>query len=108
MFSETIYISHGASGSGRGQIVRNGHGGHQNGSSEVLYQESYGSNSDHSDNVRSFYKSRVIEKLYSDGVRATREESREVSCFVRSEIKWVFLKSLKVGQSMLTTEFRQL
>ena len=104
MFSETIYISHGASGSGRGQIVRNGHGGHQNGSSEVLYQESYGSNSDHSDNVRSFYKSRVIEKLYSDGARATREESREVSCFVRSEIKWVFLKSLKVGQSVLSAD----
>ena len=89
-------------GGGGGQIVRNGHGGHQTGSSEVLYQESYGSNSDHSDNVRSFYKSRVIEKLYSDGARASREESREVSCFVRSEIKWVFLKSLKVRQSVVS------
>ena len=103
MFSETIYISHGANGSvggvdggGQvGQVVSNGDGCHQNGSSEVLYKESYGSNSD---NVRSYYKSRVIEKLYSDGARATREESREVSCFVRSEIKWVFLKSLKVRQ----------
>ena len=104
MFSQTIYISHGAHASGEGgvggggQAISNGHEFHQNGSSEVLYKESYGSNSD---KVRSFYKSRVIEKLYSDGARATREESREVSCFVRSEIKWVFLKSLKVLQSVL-------
>ena len=92
MFSKTIYISHGANGSGGGggKVARNGP---QNVTGEVLYKESYGSNSD---NVRSFYKSRTIEKLYSDGARATREESREVSCFVRSEIKWVFLKSLKV------------
>ena len=97
MFSKTIYISHGANGSGGGggKVARNGH---QNGTSgEVLYKESYGSNSD---KVRSFYKSRTVEKLYSDGARATREESREVSCFVRSEIKWVFLKSLKVWQSV--------
>ena len=105
MFSQTIYISHGTHASGEGgvgggggQAISNGHEFHQNGSSEVLYKESYGSNSD---KVRSFYKSRVIEKLYSDGARATREESREVSCFVRSEIKWVFLKSLKVRQSVL-------
>ena len=96
MFSKTIYISHGANGSGGGggKVARNGP---QNVTGEVLYKESYGSNSD---NVRSYYKSRVIEKLYSDGARATREESREVSCFVRSEIKWVFLKSLKVWRSL--------
>ena len=102
MFSETIYISHSAngSGSGGGKGVRNGHGRPQNanGRGEVLFKESSGSNSEMTggDNVRSFYKSRITEKLYSDGARATREESREVSCFVRSEIKWVFLKSLKV------------
>ena len=107
MFSKTIYISHGANGSGGGggKVARNGH---QNGTSgEVLYKESYGSQADRpgGDNVRSFYKSRTVEKLYSDGARATREESREVSCFVRSEIKWVFLKSLKVWQSVSVEYF---
>ena len=100
MYSQTIVITHGPNGSGGGgQTGRNGPGCHQNGttSSEVLYSESYGRNSD---NVRSFYKSRVTEKLYSEGIRATREDSKEVSCFVRSEIKWVFLKSLKVRQSV--------
>ena len=105
MFSETIYISHAVngSGSGGGKGVRNGPGRPQNGSSEVLFKESYGRNSERTggDNVRSFYKSRVTEKLWGDGARATREESREVSCFVRSEIKWVFLKSLKVRQLLL-------
>ena len=100
MFSETIYISHSAGGAGGGpQVLRNG-AHHNHTSEEIHYQATNGSQSFNTgggrDQMRSYYKSRTVEKLYSDSARANRDERREVSCFVRSEIKWVFLKSIKV------------
>ena len=92
MFSETITINHGQ------MIMVNGHEAH-NGRRELRSEscESYsGSESG------SLYKSHVVEKKYSverlgHQERAESQESvQEVSCFVRSEIKWVFLKSVKV------------
>ena len=89
MFSETIFINHGSH-----EMVRvNGHeaqNGHRERSTEC---ESYsGSESG------SVYRSHMVtEKKYSVERQSERRESvQEVSCFVRSEIKWVFLKSVKV------------
>ena len=111
MFSETILINHGAS------VVQNGfHNG------EVVEQRNETSASaacftggkQHSG---AFYRSHVVEKMYSvvgngvttngalsdldevngdAGEEVELETVEEVSCFVRSEIKWVFLKNVKV------------
>ena len=95
MFSETIFINHGH----HEMISVNGHEA-QNGHRELRSEscESF-SGSESS----SMYKSHMLEKKYSverlqqQGHRAESQESvQEVSCFVRSEIKWVFLKSVKV------------
>ena len=89
MFSETIFINHGSH-----EMVRvNGHEA-QNGHRELSPEcESYsGSESG------SVYRSHMVtEKKYSvERQSESRESVQEVSCFVRSEIKWVFLKSVKV------------
>ena len=93
MFSETIFINH-----GRHEMIsgHEAHNGHRELRSESC--ESYsGSESG------AVYKSHMLEKKYSlerlqqQTHRAESLESvQEVSCFVRSEIKWVFLKSVKV------------
>ena len=91
MFSETIFINH-----GRHEMISvNGHEA-QNGHRELSTEscESY-SGSESGALVRSHV---ITERSYS--LEKERPESREavqeVACFVRSEIKWVFLKSVKV------------
>ena len=99
MFSETIFINH-----GRHEMISvSGHEAH-NGHRELRSEscESYsGSESG------SVCRSHMLEKKYSverlqqqihgpPGRTESLESVQEVSCFVRSEIKWVFLKSVKV------------
>ena len=42
------------------------------------------------------YSVESVERLQQQAHSESRESVQEVSCFVRSEIKWVFLKSVKV------------
>ena len=88
MFSETILIEH-------GQIQYSSN----TGQSEVRDRRltSNGCNG----GIGTYYKTHMVEKQYSleqldvcDKVDEAAEE--EVRCFVRSEIKWVFLKNIKV------------
>ena len=110
MFSETILINHGAS------VVQNGF---HNGEVHEERSETSASASCYDGRQKSgaFYQSHVVEKMYSlvgNGVTNGTHHSdlvgevngdvgeegedivEEVSCFVRSEIKWVFLKNVKV------------
>ena len=87
MFSETIYISH---CSGRGGGLENGY--HDQAQDHPRSLDRRGNS------VRSYYKSHTVEELYGDSsAKKAPGREREVSCFVRSEIKWVFLRSLKVS-----------
>ena len=87
MFSETIYIRH---CSGSGKVLENGY--------HNQIQDDPKSLDTRENSMRSYYKSHTVEKLYGDSrARKASGREREVSCFVRSEIKWVFLKSLKVS-----------
>ena len=97
MFSETIFINHGSH-----ELVRvNGHEAH-NGHRELSAEcESY-SGSESGSVYRSHmvtekkYSVESVERLQQQAHSESRESVQEVSCFVRSEIKWVFLKSVKV------------
>ena len=97
MFSETIFINHGR----HEMISMNGHEA-QNGHRELSTEscESYsGSESgclyrSHVTTEKSYSLER--ERLHHQGQADSREAVQEVACFVRSEIKWVFLKSVKV------------
>ena len=95
MFSETIFIKHSAGAVQPASPLTNGH--HQNGSREEVYHVKKGTKTKRrEDRVRSYYESHLLERLHSDTSRASPARDRNVNCFVRSEIKWVFLKSLKV------------
>ena len=89
MFSQTIFINHLA---GDSPLVTS-NGEHQDQASQETCLSGQSSVNTRRESVRSYYKSHRVERFYSDKSR-TRE--RQVNCFVRSEIKWVFLRSLKV------------
>ena len=103
MYRQTLTINHGQ------HELENGHGHHHfnghNGISEHRSEtNSYFSESDCQ--IGSYSKFHVVEKTYSverggngkrcESVCSEGSQKDEVSCFVRSEIKWVFLKNMKV------------
>lgn len=88
MFSETILIEH-------GQIQ------YCSASDQSQAQDRRLTSNGCNGGIGTYYKTHMVEKQYSleqlnvrDKVDEGAEE--EVRCFVRSEIKWVFLKNIKV------------
>ena len=94
MFSQTIHINHGQDRGCNGMLSQNGHSDSQ---PRIVTSGSYVGSSCQ---MGSFHKSNVVQKKYS--VEQKRVDvagvgaEHDVKCFVRSEIKWVFLKNVKV------------
>ena len=88
MFSETILIEH-------GQIQYSS--SHQ--SDNQVDKKRLNHDCNGSDSIGTYYKTHMVEKQYSLEQLDNNEhldDNDEVRCFVRSEIKWVFLKNIKV------------
>ena len=97
MFSETIFINHGRKES----ICVTGLP-----TQDVRESRSESCESYSGPESGSVYKSHVVQRNYSveRQHQGSPESVQEVSCFVRSEIKWVFLKNVKVQTQTITQQ----